>query len=44
MGIRGFLGFGGGATGMANAGGDAWEEAGITATGGTVVNGQENPD
>jgi len=44
MPFRNFSGFGGGATGLASSSGDAWEEAGITATGGTVVNGQENPD
>jgi len=44
MPFRGLTGFGGGSTGLANAGGDAWEEAGITATGGTVHNGQKNDD
>ena len=45
MALRGLTGFGGGATGLAaNASGDAWEEAGITATGGTIHNNQENPD
>jgi hypothetical protein len=44
MPFRGLTGFGGGSTGLASSSGDAWEEAGITATGGTVVNGQENPD
>ena len=44
MSMRGLTGFGGGATGFANAGGDAWEEAGITATGGTIHNNQANPD
>ena len=42
--FAGIAGFGGGATGIPYAGGASWEPSGITATGGTMHTGQDNPD